>query len=205
MRRFTGTSVIPSPTSSCSVAVPPRRVKAAGRNITVPFTPGRTDARRSKPTRWILCRAGPRRMASSATSEEGQPVAGQYMLLDKANLLALSAPEMTVLVGGLRPRRKLTSAYQRACSPGLESRPTTSSVNLLDMGITWEPSPADEQDLPGQGWQWQVKWTGRVVTVFGFSSELQALVGSIMAPMTRGNSTSCLGQVMVGSTCADSG
>ncbi|COX25708.1 catalase-peroxidase-peroxynitritase [Mycobacterium tuberculosis] len=109
---------------------------------------------------------------------KGNPLPAEYMLLDKANLLTLSAPEMTVLVGGLRV---LGANYKRlplgVFTEASESLTNDFFVNLLDMGITWEPSPADDGTYQGKDGSGKVKWTGsRVDLVFGSNSELRALV-----------------------------
>ena len=102
----------------------------------------------------------------------------EFHLLDKANLLTLSAPEMTVLVGGLRV---LGANFKDSKHGVLTSAPGTLTndffVNLLDMGVAWSPSSADDGTYVGSdratGAQ---KWTGsRVDLVFGSNSQLRAL------------------------------
>jgi catalase-peroxidase len=102
----------------------------------------------------------------------------EYLLIDRANLLTLSAPEMTVLVGGLRV---LGANYQHSplgvftATPG--SLTNDFFVNLLDMGTTWAPTAGDASTFEGRdAATGEVKWTGsRVDLVFGSNSELRAL------------------------------
>jgi catalase-peroxidase len=99
-------------------------------------------------------------------------------LLDKANLLTLSAPEMTVLLGGLRV---LGANYQQSPLGVFTERPGSLTndffVNLLDMGTTWQPTSADAEAFEGRDRATgELKWTGsRVDLVFGSNSELRAV------------------------------
>ena len=102
----------------------------------------------------------------------------EHLLVDRASLLTLTAPEMTVLVGGLRVLRRTTASPSSACSP---TRPETLTndffVNLLDMGTTWEPTSDAEETFDGRDRRTgEVRWTGsRVDLVFGSNSQLRAL------------------------------
>ena len=102
----------------------------------------------------------------------------EYLLLDRANLLNLSAPEMTVLIGGLRV---LGANYQRSPLGVFTTTPGSLTndffVNLLDMGTTWKPASEDATTFEGRdAATGEVKWTGsRVDLVFGSNSELRAL------------------------------
>ena len=109
---------------------------------------------------------------------KGNELSAEYNLVDKANLLTLSAPEMTVLVGGLRV---LGANYQNSTHGVLTDKPGQLTndffVNILDMGTDWAPSSADDGTYVGtdlaSGAQ---KWTGtRADLVFGSNSELRAL------------------------------
>ncbi|MEA2138224.1 MAG: catalase-peroxidase, partial [Solirubrobacteraceae bacterium] len=101
----------------------------------------------------------------------------EYLLVDKANLLTLSAPEMTVLVGGLR----VLGANSGGSSDGvLTSTPGSLTndffVNLLDLGTTWSATPEDAGRFEGRNGSGEAKWAGtRVDLVFGSNSELRAL------------------------------
>ncbi|MBO0837473.1 MAG: catalase-peroxidase, partial [Actinobacteria bacterium] len=105
-------------------------------------------------------------------------LAAEYLLIDKANLLTLSAPEMTVLVGGLRV---LGANYDKSklgvftATPG--SLTNDFFANLLDMGTVWEPAAGDANTFEGRdAATGQLKWTGsRVDLIFGYNSELRAL------------------------------
>lgn len=144
----------------------------------LPFTPGRTDASQEQTDVESFAVLEPKADGFRNYLGKGNPLPAEYMLLDKANLLTLSAPEMTVLVGGLRV---LGANYKRlplgVFTEASESLTNDFFVNLLDMGITWEPSPADDGTYQGKDGSGKVKWTGsRVDLVFGSNSELRALV-----------------------------
>jgi catalase-peroxidase len=152
--------------------------KSAGHDVTVPFTPGRTDATQEQTDVESFAA-----LESSADGfrnylGKGNRLPAEYLLLDKANLLTLSAPEMTVLVGGLRV---VGANYKQAQlgvftqSPG--SLTNDFFVNLLDMGTKWEPASADDGTYEGTDRATgEVKWTGsRVDLVFGSNSQLRAI------------------------------
>jgi catalase-peroxidase len=109
---------------------------------------------------------------------KGNRLPAEYLLLDRANLLTLSAPELTVLVGGLRV---LGANYQASPLGVLTTAPGSLTndffVNLLDMGTTWESVSGDENTFEGRdAATGEVKWTGsRADLVFGSNSELRAL------------------------------
>jgi catalase-peroxidase len=109
---------------------------------------------------------------------EGQRLTAEYLLIDRANLLSLSAPEMTVLVGGLR----VLGANSGQSSKGvLTTRPGSLTndffVNLLDLGTAWSAMAEDAGSFEGRDVATgELKWTGtRVDLVFGSNSELRAL------------------------------
>ena len=109
---------------------------------------------------------------------KGNRLPAEYLLLDKANLLTLSAPQMTVLVGGLRV---LGANYDGSNLGAFTHTPGSLTndffVNLLDLGTEWRPTSEDAQIFEGRDLATgQVKWTGsRVDLVFGSNSELRAL------------------------------
>ena len=109
---------------------------------------------------------------------KGARLPAEYLLLDRANLLTLSAPEMTVLVGGLRV---LGANFDGSRLGVLTATPGSLTndffVNLLDMGTTWEPTSQDATTFEGRdAATGEVKWTGsRADLVFGSNSELRAL------------------------------
>lgn len=152
--------------------------KHAGVEIEVPFRPGRADTTQELTDVESFAALEPTADGFRNYVGKGSRLPAEYLLLDKANLLTLSAPEMTVLVGGLRV---LGANYQQSplgvftANPGALS--TDFFVNLLDMGTKWEPSPTDDGTYVGidrvTGAQ---KWTGsRVDLVFGSNSQLRAL------------------------------
>ena len=108
---------------------------------------------------------------------KGVRLPAEYLLVDKANLLTLSAPEMTVLLGGLRV---LGANYDGSKLGVFTDRPGVLTndffVNLLDMDTTWQPTSEDANTFEGRDAAGGVKWTGsRVDLVFGSNSELRAL------------------------------
>jgi catalase-peroxidase len=152
--------------------------KGAGHGVTVPFTPGRTDATQEQTDAASFAAMEP--MADGfrnyVRGKYGVPT--ETMLVDKAQLLTLTAPEMTVLVGGLR----VLGANVGGAKHGVfTQRPGALTndffVNLLDMGTAWQPSAANAEVFEGRDRKTgAVKWTGtRVDLVFGSNSELRAL------------------------------
>ncbi|QXJ23361.1 catalase/peroxidase HPI [Actinomadura graeca] len=151
--------------------------RAAGHEVEVPFTPGRTDATLEQTDVESFAVFEPAADGFRNYVGKGQTLPAEYLLVDRANLLTLSAPEMTVLVGGLRV---LGANYQHSTLGVLTDRPGALTndffVNLLDMGTTWRPASGDDQTYEGLDASGEVRWTGsRVDLVFGANSELRAL------------------------------
>ncbi|WP_395701960.1 catalase/peroxidase HPI [Aquabacterium sp.] len=150
---------------------------AAGHTVTVPFTPGRTDATQDQTDVDSFAVLEPQADGFRNYVRAGLEGAQAELLVDKAQLLTLSAPEMTVLVGGLRVLGANTGGAKHGV---FTQRPGTLSndffVNLLDMGTQWQKT-ATEGVLEGRDRQTgAVKWTGTVVDlVFGSNSQLRAL------------------------------
>jgi catalase-peroxidase len=149
----------------------------AGYQVEVPFTPGRTDASQEQTDVESFAVLEPKADGFRNYLGKGNRLPAEYLLIDKANLLTLSAPEMTVLVGGLRV---LGANYQRSSLGVFTHTPETLTndffVNLLDMGITWQPTSADAETFEGRDSTGAVKWTGsRVDLIFGSNSELRAI------------------------------
>jgi len=150
----------------------------AGFDVEVPFTPGRTDAVQEQTDVESFAVLEPKADGFRNYVGKGARLPAEYLLIDKANLLTLSAPEMTVLVGGLRV---LGANYQQ--SPLGVFTATTGSltneffVNLLDMGTTWQATSEDGNTFEGRdAATGELKWTGsRVDLIFGSNSELRAL------------------------------
>ena len=159
------------------VAAVEAAVKRSGCDVVVPFTPGRADATEELTDVDSFSVLEPRADGFRNYVGDGQRLPAEYSLIDKANLLDLSAPEMTVLVGGLRV---LGVTYKKSSHGVLTDTPGTLTndffVNLLDMGIEWTPT-AQEGIYEGKNTKTgEVRWTGtRNDLVFGSNSELRAL------------------------------
>jgi catalase-peroxidase len=155
--------------------------KNAGHDVQVPFTPGRTDASQEQTDVESVAALEPTADGFRNYLGKGQRLPAEYLLLDRANLLNLSAPEMTVLVGGLRVLGANVKQSPLGVLTGTPGSLTNDFfVNLLDMGTTWSQSAADTgnpETFEGRDRvTGEVKWTGsRVDLVFGSNSELRAL------------------------------
>ncbi len=150
--------------------------KNAGHDVEVPVTLGRTDASQEQTDADSFAALEPTADGFRNYLRPGHRLSAEYLLLDRANLLTLSAPEMTVLVGGLRV---LGANAQQSSVGVLTSTPETLSndffVNLLDLGTEWTAS-ADGAYEGRDVATGDLKWTGsRVDLVFGSNSELRAL------------------------------
>jgi catalase-peroxidase len=152
--------------------------KAAGHAIEVPFTPGRTDASLEQTDVESFEVMEPEADGFRNYLKADYTIPAEEMLVDKAQLLTLSAPEMTVLVGGLRVLGANHSGSQHGV---LTSRPGTLTndffVNLVDMSTEWKPTSQGAQVFEGRDRKTgAVKWTGtRVDLVFGSNSLLRAV------------------------------
>jgi catalase-peroxidase len=154
-----------------------KAAKDAGFDVAVPFRPGRTDAAQEQTDVESFAVLEPKADGFRNYLGKGTRLPAEYLLLDKANLLTLSAPEMTVLVGGLRV---LGANYQQSPLGVFTATPGALTndffVNLLDMGTTWQPVAQDSNTFEGRDSSGQVKWTAsRVDLIFGSNSELRAL------------------------------
>jgi catalase-peroxidase len=152
--------------------------KNAGHDVEVPFTPGRTDASQEQTDVESFAALEPTADGFRNYLGKGQPLPAEYLLLDRANLLTLSAPEMTVLVGGLRVLRANVQQSPLGVFTGAPQSLTNDFfVNLLDLGTTWEATAEDAETFEGRDLATgELKWTGsRVDLVFGSNSELRAL------------------------------
>jgi catalase-peroxidase len=149
---------------------------AAGRTVSVPFTPGRVDASEEQTDVESFEPLEPRADGFRNYSGAGNRLPAEYLLVDRANLLTLSAPEMTVLVGGLRvlgANTKQSSIGVFTNVPG--SLTNDFFVNLLDIGTEWKPGK-DSHYAGHDRATGELKWTGsRADLVFGSNSELRAL------------------------------
>jgi catalase-peroxidase len=159
------------------VAAVEKAAKDAGHDVTVPFTPGRTDATQEQTDVESFAYLEPTVDGFRNYRGKGHRLPGEYLLVDRANLLNLSAPEMTVLVGGLR----VLGANTGGSTAGvLTSAPGTLTndffVNLLDMGTQWSAVGDDADSFEGRDASGAVVWTGtRADLVFGSNSELRAV------------------------------
>jgi catalase-peroxidase len=150
----------------------------AGSDVEVPFTPGRTDASQEQTDVESFAVLEPAADGFRNYLGKGSRLPAEYLLVDRANLLTLSAPEMTVLIGGLRV---LGANYQQSPLGVFTTAPGSLTndffVNLLDMGTTWQPTSGDATRFEGRdAATGEVKWTGsRADLVFGSNSELRAL------------------------------
>jgi catalase-peroxidase len=150
---------------------------AAGRDLTVPFTPGRTDASQEQTDVESFAWLEPAADGFRNYQGKGTRLPAEYLLVDKANLLDLSAPEMTVLVGGLRV---LGANYDGSAHGVLTDAPGTLTndffVNLLELGLTWSAVDDTQTVFEAKDASGAVRWTGtRADLVFGSNSELRAL------------------------------
>ncbi|MDX9839735.1 MAG: catalase/peroxidase HPI [Azoarcus sp.] len=152
--------------------------KAGGHAIALPFTPGRTDASQAQTDVESFAVMEPEADGFRNYRKANYTVPPEAMLVDKAQLLKLSAPEMTVLVGGLR----VLGANTGGVADGVfTTRAQTLSndffVNLLDMGTTWKPTSDTGDRFEGRDRRTgEVRWTGtRVDLIFGSNSQLRAL------------------------------
>jgi catalase-peroxidase len=152
--------------------------KNAGHNVTVPFTPGRMDASQEQTDAASFAVLEPVADGFRNYQKTRYAVSAEELLIDKAQLLTLTAPEMTVLIGGMRV---LNANFGRTQHGVFTKRPEALTndffVNLLDMGTEWKPvtKDADVFELRDRA-TGKVKWTGtRVDLIFGSNSQLRAL------------------------------
>jgi catalase-peroxidase len=152
--------------------------KNAGFDVTVPFAPGRTDASQEQTDVESFSVLEPRADGFRNYLRAGEKLSPETLLLDRANLLTLTAPEMTVLVGGMRA---LNANYRSSELGVLTDRPealtTDFFVNLLDMGTEWKVSETAENVYEGRDRvSGDVKWKATAVDlVFGANSQLRGI------------------------------
>lgn len=152
--------------------------KNAGHNVTVPFTPGRADASQEQTDVEAFAVLEPAADGFRNYLKAEYPVSAEDMLVDRAQLLTLTAPEMTVLVGGMRV---LNTNFGKSQNGVFTNNPETLTndffLNLLDLGTTWKATSEAEEEFEGSDrTTGEAKWTGtRVDLIFGSNSELRAL------------------------------
>ncbi|WP_337984835.1 catalase/peroxidase HPI [Dehalobacter sp. DCM] len=150
----------------------------AGNNITVPFKPGRTDASQGQTDTVSFSVLEPKADGFRNYLKAKYSVSTEEMLVDRAQLLTLTAPEMTVLLGGMRV---LNTNYGQSQHGVFTKNPETLSndffLNLLDMGTVWKPVNEEGEVFEGRDRATgELKWTGtRVDLIFGSNSELRAI------------------------------
>ncbi|MDD4463366.1 MAG: catalase-peroxidase, partial [Desulfobacterales bacterium] len=152
--------------------------KNAGHEVTVPFTPGRTDASQEQTDAASFAVLEPKADGFRNYQKAKYSVLVEEMLVDRAQLLTLTAPEMTVLLGGLRV---LGANFGGSKHGVFTQRPEALTndffVNLLDMSTTWKAAPESDDVFEGRDrTSGELKWTGtRVDLIFGSNSQLRAL------------------------------
>jgi catalase-peroxidase len=153
--------------------------KTAGYDVTVPFTPGRVDASQEQTDVESFAAMEPTVDGFRNYLGKGHRLPAEFLLIDRANLLTLSAPELTVLIGGLRV---LGANVQKSSSLGVFTHTPGSLtndffVNLLDLGTAWRKTSDDGETFEGLDLTTgKTKWIGsRVDLVFGSNSELRAI------------------------------
>ncbi|NJR41903.1 MAG: hypothetical protein HC767_03850 [Akkermansiaceae bacterium] len=155
-----------------------KAARDGGVNVNVPFTPGRADASQAQTDVESFAALEPEADGFRNYQQKQYAVSAEEMLIDRAQLLTLSAPEMTVLVGGLR----VLGANVNGNADGVftAKRGVLSNdffVNLLDMNTAWEPANAERTSFIGRDRATGTpRWTGsRVDLVFGSNSQLRAI------------------------------
>jgi len=152
--------------------------KHAGNDVTVPFTPGRTDALQEQTDMEAFAVLEPAADGFRNYLKTKYAVSAEELLVDRAQLLTLTAPEMTVLVGGIRV---LNANFGQSQHGVFTKRPGTLTndffVNLLDMSTTWKATSEGDDVFEGRDREsGELKWTGtRVDLIFGSNSQLRAL------------------------------
>jgi len=152
--------------------------KNAGHDVTVPFTPGRTDASQEQTDVESFAVLEPAADGFRNYLKATYAVTAEKLLVDRAQLLTLTAPEMTVLVGGMRV---LNANFEKSQHGVFTKRPETLTndffANLLDMSTTWKATAEDDDVFEGcDRATGALKWTGtRVDLIFGSNSQLRAL------------------------------
>jgi catalase-peroxidase len=154
-----------------------KAARDTGVHVEVPFAPGRADAAQDQTDVESFVELEPKADGFRNYAGKASRLPAEYLLLDRANLLTLSAPELTVLVGGLRV---LGANYQQSPLGVFTAAPGTLTndffVNLLDLGTTWEPTSQDANTFEGRDATGAVRWTAsRADLIFGSNSELRAV------------------------------
>jgi catalase-peroxidase len=152
--------------------------KNAGHDLTVPFVPGRTDASQDQTDVESFAMLEPTADGFRSYLRAGEKLPAETLLLDRANLLTLTAPEMTVLIGGMRAlNANFVQLQHGVFTDRAETLTNDFFVNLLDMSTEWKPSLSSENVFEGRDRATgEVKWTATAVDlVFGSNSQLRAV------------------------------
>ena len=155
-----------------------KAAKRAGYKIRVPFTPGRTDASQEQTDIESFSVLEPKADGFRNYMKSNYSVLPEALLVDRSNLLTLTAPEMTVLIGGMRV---LDANYKKSQYGVFTDRPGVLTndffVNLLDINTVWKPTSNDEDIFEGYDRETgQLKWKAtRVDLIFGSNSQLRAI------------------------------
>ena len=155
-----------------------KAAKKAGKKITVPFTPGRGDASQDQTDIHSFSLLEPRADGFRNYSKGKYSVSDEEMLIDRANLMKLTAPEMTVLIGGMRVlNTNFDGSKHGVFTKKPEALTNDFFVNLIDMGTTWKETSEDEETFEGRDRKTKkIKWVGtRADLIFGSNSQLRAL------------------------------
>ncbi|MFO7193206.1 MAG: catalase/peroxidase HPI, partial [Thermocrispum agreste] len=154
-----------------------KAARDAGVTVEVPFTPGRTDASQEQTDVESFAPLEPVADGFRNYVSKGAPLPPEYLLIDRANLLTLTPPEMTVLVGGLRVLGANTGQSPLGVftkRPGVLTNDFF--VNLLELGVEWKPTGDEAETFEARDADGNVLWTAsRVDLVFGSNSELRAI------------------------------
>ena len=154
-----------------------RAAKAAGKKIKVPFAPGRGDATQDQTDIHSFGLLEPQADGFRNFVKGDYSLSTEEMLLDRANLMKLSGPEMTVLVGGMRV---MGTSFDKSSNGVFTKKPGNLTndffINLLDMSVTWKETSEKEDLFEGRDRNTKkVKWTGtRADLIFGSNSQLRA-------------------------------
>jgi catalase-peroxidase len=155
-----------------------KAAEAAGSVVTIPFTPGRMDTSQEQTDEELFAVLEPAADGFRNYLKTKYTISTEELLIDRAQLLTLSAPEMTVLVGGMRV---LNTNFDNSRQGVFTKRPEVLTndffVNLLDMSTAWMPAPETKETFDGRDRKTgELKWTGtRADLIFGSNSELRAL------------------------------
>jgi catalase-peroxidase len=152
-----------------------KAAKAAGHNVKVPFTPGRVDATQDQTDVESFAVMEPIADGFRNYMKSSYTISAEELLIDRAQLMTLTAPEMTVLVGGLRALK--VGAPHGVFTKKPEKLSTDFFTNLLDMSTVWNAKSESSDEFEGRDrTSGKIKWTGtRVDLVFGSNSQLRAL------------------------------